>query len=438
MKQDKSYLRSSEFRFGAGLKINITNYITTSWERFSRNVGLRLALLLSLVTLSVSICHAQSYNDCTDNALPIYSAWHFPDTVCSGAVVPFSIGYDTNNTMVLAPVVPKVSKPDTMFIPDGVPCNGSCVHSSPITVSGYSGTIQSPNDIKYVRLNIEHSQAADLYIYLECPSHFTADIITPGYNNPDQNCGNLSIPSTNYWPSSTAIKLNAKFGDAYNSADAASPCVSSNSLNQQGIGWNYCWSNNYNSSFTYNNIGYGYINNINGVGDLVALKFDSTHISAGTQFYHPEQDFGVHLYGCQINGEWTINIISAGGKRDKNGYLFDWEIVFEDSLAGPSDPVDSAAVLVPGNGSPDTWVEDTLRFARVTDTDTSFVFTAPVVTQNLTIEDALRVYDPVSNCWYDTTLKVVVLGVGDSTINATICHADLPYSVPGNGLAFYG
>jgi len=122
-----------------------------------------------------------------------------------------------------------------------------------------------------------------------------------------------------------------------------------------------------------------------------------------------------------------VEIIDINDNNTHNGYLFDWEIVFDESVltTGGGGGVDSAAV-VPGTGGQ----MDNSHFAY-DGSDTTFVFTAPMVSQTTTITDTLRLFDSGSGCWYDTVLTFTVLVPGNSDIYATICHSDLPYSVPG-------
>lgn len=140
--------------------------------------------------------------------------------------------------------------------------------------------------------------------------------------------------------------------------------------------------------------------------NLVGQSFDSTHLTTSTQFYRPFQSFYPSLAGCPLNGPWTINIYSTYGEHNHNGYLFDWEIVFNESLASDVGTIDSAAVLVPNSGG------QASPFFTRDGSDTTFVFHAPVVAQDTDIEDTLRVFDPIAECWYDTVIHVVVSAVG--------------------------
>ncbi|MCR4965436.1 MAG: hypothetical protein K6A41_07240, partial [Bacteroidales bacterium] len=368
---------------------------------------------------------AQSYHDCTPDGHPIYTYWGFPQTVCAGQQINFSVGYDeTVNTMVLAPFTPKVDSAQRMFIPDGIACGdeNSCVYRSPITFTGYTGTISSADDIRYVLLNLEHSNAGDLYIGLECPTGQMASIMKAG-NNITNSC--VSALSWNV-PQGWSVN-GSKFTD-FGLANSTTNVYDCDSLqNPPGTGWDYCWSSN----STLTNNGYIYP-----AANITSGKYNPSVITADipSPLYQPEDDFST-LIGCPINGTWNIVIVDVRSNNNYNGYLFDWEIVFdEDVLTTGGGTIDSASVVVPGSGG----TLDNTYFAY-NGSDTTFIFTAPSgITSDMTITDTLRVFDPATGCWYDTVFSVTVLATGDSVINATICHADLPYSVPGPGTAFAG
>ena len=401
------------------LNIYIKYNIISSYKKGGNLRALLCAVFVSWFLLSAGVAGAQSYSDCTSSNHPIYvdSLWKFPDTVCAGKVVPFSVGYDTSNTMVLAPDVPTVRKPDTMFIPNAAQCD--CSHSSTITVSGYSGSILDANSIKYVRLKIKHGHAADLNIRLVCPDSTRVNIFK-AYNPilTNVNCVDPYFSYYDQWGYPYLGALNqtiltnsmfARFGSGINDPD---PCDPTNPQQSAQGGWNYYWSNNSNFNYPFSQ------------PDSLIYHTPSFPVPWDTSlFYHPDDNFH-NLTGCPINGPWTIEITDGIGTGGSNGYLFDWEIVFDPTLAGPSDPVDSAAVLLPGDPSnAGNWAADT-RFERTS--DTSFVLHAPSnISDTLTITDTLRVYDPVSHCWYDTTITIVVTPPTINGLpNQTICAGE--------------
>ena len=207
---------------------------------------------------------------------------------------------------------------DTVFLPDGVNCGNGCAYESFIEVSGYdpSSTIQSVDDILYLRIKLEHSYIGDIYIALTCPNGQTIKIMNKYGTNGSADCA-AQIPAPWGWQVSSGVSPNAYFGDAY---DYSSGCDINNSQNAMGIPWNYCWSNNTAQGYQYAN-GQGYVYESVNVTDG---KVDSTNTTNMTQVYHPDQSFS-QLIGCPMNGIWSIKVIDAWAAD--NGWLTEWELV---------------------------------------------------------------------------------------------------------------
>ena len=151
------------------LNIYIKYNIIGSYKRGGYLRALLCAVFVSWFLLSAGVAGAQ-VQDCTANRHPIYSAWNFPGTVCAGQVVPFSVGYDASNTMVLTPDEPE--QPDTLYIPGGYDTDilDSCYFRSFINFpESYTAHIDSVNAIEYIRLKIEHQYADELFIKIVCP-----------------------------------------------------------------------------------------------------------------------------------------------------------------------------------------------------------------------------------------------------------------------------
>ena len=386
------------------------------YNRLKRRPLLHYLLFLGLLLLQIVPIHAQvnpEYQDCTNDPAvhPIYSSWNLPSTpICAGDNITFSIGYSNSNDIVIKPTPPPLpTTPDTVFIGDGQTCD-SCYYRSYITFpSSYTRVINSIDDIEYVRLNIEHQYADELYIRLICPNGNEATILNSNYID-ESGCGYALIPPGTQWQAGDNVNDGPHFG-IHNGEDGTSNCDPAE--NPHGVGWNCCWSSNTN----YTNVGYIYRSGHTDSQD----RFLATNIETLSPLYRPDEPFS-SLINCPIAGPWYIEIVD--GSPGYNGYLFDWEIVFDESvLTTGGGGVDSAAVLVPN-----TWIEDPL-FHRLSDTSFSIV-TNNIITDT-TIRDTLRLYNSQSHCWYDTTLVITVLVPGDSDIYATICHSDLPYSVPG-------
>ena len=265
-------------------------------QRFHR-IFIIPALLVLFLLLSVVGYGQKDQNclDCTETAHPIYSQNILSDTIrlCAGNDTTFHIGYDASNDIVIAAQEPRIDSAKRMFIPDGLPCgeDNSCVYSSPITISGYSGTIQSAaDDILYVRLNLEHSNAADLNIRLVCPNDLHKATILKLGNT--QNISNLcpvlngeekgwSTPNVNVVP----VK---KFGISDDSSECTCDSTASNNIPGPS-GYDYCWSNN--TSVSYSPVGVIY-GRQGTTTNLTSNVFNASDTSNSTNnFYLPDENF---------------------------------------------------------------------------------------------------------------------------------------------------
>ena len=263
---------------------------------------------------------------------------------------------------------------EAVFIPDGVDCDNGCVHGSSIEVSGFtpSATIQSAEDILYIRAKLEHSFLGDLYIALRCPNGQRVKIMNKYQTNGTSSCAS-QIPTPWGWHLTTGFVSSAHFGEAIS---GSSGCDPTNSANQIGVPWNYCWSNNTISGYQYAN-GSGYVyDSLN----VTEGKVDSTNTINMTQVYYPDQSFS-NLVGCPINGTWSIEIID--GWAVYNGWMTEWEISFrgrnnsvsvgdDPYLANPCQNV-TTVTDVDGNeyhtvtiGS-QCWLRENMRAMRYTD-----------------------------------------------------------------------
>lgn len=250
---------------------------------------------------------------------------------CMGDSVVIGMGYRSDHEVVVENVQTERSHPETAFLPDGVPCGAQgCSYRSAVTFTGFEdgATIATVNDIRYVRLNIEHSYMGDLHINLTCPSGQKVSLLNFG-GTPNSSCSG-SIPTAyREWDASgTNVSTSTYLGDAHDGESGTSyRCDSSALGNEAGVGWNYCWSSS--PLYSYG-AGDGRIyRSGNSHGGIL----DSSHVAAGTQFYHPEQSFAM-LMGCPINGTWYIEVMD--GWSSDNGYIFDWEMSLDPSLVPES------------------------------------------------------------------------------------------------------
>lgn len=234
---------------------------------------------------------------------------------------------------------------DTIFLPDGVDCGSGCAYQSPVTFTAFSptATIQSADDILYVRAKLEHSFIGDIYIGLECPSGQKATLLKKYGTSGSANCSG-TIP-VSAWGWNGTGSTGAYFGDPVD--DSGGGCTPT----PMGTAWNYCWSNN-----TDPNYGYQYAGGQGYVYESVNITnnhIDSTNTTNMTQVYHPEDPFST-LIGCPMNGTWAITVID--GWSIDNGYITEWEMALDPSLL-PQDwnyavHVDSIYVTGPGADGP--------------------------------------------------------------------------------------
>jgi hypothetical protein len=281
------------------------------------------------------------------------------------------------------------------FIPDGPSCTTQCYESS-VTFTDFAPgtTITSADDIRYLKINLEHSFIGDMQITLEGPGgcgsaivmqdffdiaqgglddisydypnevmgwyvldgtwqqagyaylsggtwNYTSDIdLADRYDSrTDAENDATAYPITDYfWPvySETVwpVHMNVAFGNPDINDDTGNPCTEA--LNPEGTGWDYCWSNS--TDFSYaNNPYYVYSSSnleeyetSNPLYDLYYKAVTPSDESAGTNFYHPYEDFYTELAGCPMNGTWTIKVCDSWASD--NGWIFEWSLALDPGL----------------------------------------------------------------------------------------------------------
>ena len=251
------------------------------------------ALMILFMLLSV-VGFGQSYQDCTGNVSPIFSSWNLDNVVCSGGEIPFTVGYNTTNDIVIAPGEPNVTDAERTFIPSvGLgddDCDSSdCTTISPIYYSGFKDTIKSVNHIKYVWLDMEHSNAGDLYINISCHynnNYQKATILNMGHNTSlESKCNPIESEIVHGWSDPRVSYMSSKFGL---SDITHQGCDSTN--NPPGIGYTYCWSNDTIDNYQYA-FGDGIIYRKNGTTttNLTNNIFNPSDTVNKLNFYHPDQ-----------------------------------------------------------------------------------------------------------------------------------------------------
>ncbi|MBQ6156815.1 MAG: gliding motility-associated C-terminal domain-containing protein [Bacteroidales bacterium] len=279
---------------------------------------------------------------------PIREVLDFPQ-VCAGTEVDLTVGYDHLSIVQADTVgsqqITALSVNDTIFLPDGEDCGSGCAYVSPVTFTSFSptATIQSPNDIWFVRVKMEHSYIGDIWIALTCPNGQFVSLVRK-YQSPGSSNCTSAIPQSEWgWLSSGTSSADFGIVGPSNSSPKCDPNV-----NPMGTPWNYVWSNNTVNGYQYSAGNYVYASS-----NVSGSSMDSTNVAAMTNVFHPEGSFS-NLIGCPMNGTWSINVVDGWGVD--NGWLTEWEISLDPQLL-PQDwsyevLIDSTWVVGPGANGP--------------------------------------------------------------------------------------
>lgn len=318
-----------------------------------------------------------------------------PTSMCAGDSTIVSFGYDFsyNHNVVVGLEESTLGHSERIFLPDGVPCgNLGCSYRSPVNFTAFApgATVTSVQDIKYVRINMEHSYIGDIYINITCPNGQKANIMRFGGVNTAQ-CHSAIPSSATDWLSGGGGNMYESnyFGMPYDYENSTYKCDSTASGNEPGTGWNYCWSNNTTSGYQYAHASASDDGIIYRSGHEHNGRVDSSNVAAHTNFYHPDQNFS-SLIGCPLNGLWYIEVVD--GYSLDNGYIFEWELSLN-------------AALIPTNDCVvDSFTVEGYGVRRLT--DSTFSIKAPdAVTHDSTAVYTYRVY---SSCGTiaDTTATI--------------------------------
>ena len=321
--------------------------------------------------------------------------------MCAGGSYLLSVGFQSDNNIHLGQGATTLSLTDTIYLPDGVYCEPfGCSYRSPLTFTAYADgdTIQTADDIYYVRLNMEHSFVGDLYINITCPNGQKADLLKYGGSG-NSSCNSQIVSSSRGWAAGSNCSVGNYFGEAYD-YDVSS-CDATAFGNEPGVGWNYCWSNNTTQGYVYapgeGSLIYRFVNAHDG-------SVDSSNVAAGTQFYHPDDSFS-NLIGCPLNGSWYIEV--QDGWSSDNGYIFGWELsLSNEMLPDVTFELDYSTVAGP-------WV--------TTLSDTLFQVDPPAdLAHDTTIAYTFTVYD-TTGCGYDTTIYITFYATPHAEFDTMVC-----------------
>ncbi len=256
-----------------------------------------------------------------------FSHINLPANLCAGTQQTLTFGHLTPHNIQIYQPTTTMSQAGVAFLPDGQPCGAmGCSYRSTVTFTDFNPNthITSAQDIKYVRLNIEHSYIGDIYIGITCPNGHKATLM-PWRGTGTSSCHDAVPSNARQWnTSSSNMSSGTYLGNAYDytGSPACSPTASGN---EPGVGWNYCWSSNTTSGYSYAS-GDGLIYRS---GHAHNGRVDSSNVAAHTNFYKPEQNFSA-LVGCPLNGQWYIEVIDAFS--GDNGYIFGWELSLNPAL----------------------------------------------------------------------------------------------------------
>ena len=334
---------------------------------------------------------------------PITSV-RFPETICAGDSVSISYGFSYDNNVQINNLQISQSFGDVIFLPDGMNCppfGTSYISQSLFQNFPPQSTIQSADDILYLRLKMEHSAIEDLQISIVCPN--------------GQSCLILPDYQTSNW-NNVQHFFRTNFGLANRQQEILS-CDST--LNPIGIPWNYVWSNNSDNGYNYapstnsfcfepQNIHLRY--NPYWDAGLYSYVVDSTDVAAKRNLYHPYQNFS-NLIGCPLNGLWSIQIQDSWS--NDNGYLVEWELVLSQNLQnGTSFPIQAYDLLGP-------WKQQL--------TDTLFAINPPSTLINDTSVSYLLYVEDSVGCVFDSLVSLTIYPLYRQELYDTICSNYLPF-----------
>ncbi len=375
------------------------SYSTTQLPKRGRSLCLVCCLI-------VSLGHGQVVDTCQEN--PIVSI-NIVQDVCAGDTLNISIGYRTTDNILLSQPESSHHETEKIFLPDGMSClpYGTYYRSYANFNDFLPGAvINSANDIRYLRLKMEHSAIEDLRVTLVCPNDSSCKIIPDLYYD-----GWGTVPH-NYF--------RVNLGLANRQTDQLS-CDST--FNPIGVPWNYIWSSNTTQGYQYAGGTYGYVfepanihlrhnpywDNSNGLG-AYSYVIDSSNVSNMTQIYHPQQNFS-SLVGCPLNGNWYIQVQDL--QEQDNGYLVEWELAFDPSL------LHIVQTDIVSRNLSGAWVD------RLS--DSTFLITPPAtLTQDSLVHYTVLVVDS-AGCNFDTTFTITFHPQHETHVYDTITQNQIPY-----------
>lgn len=216
------------------------------------------------------------------------------------------------------------------FIPDGPNCTEQCYESS-VTFTDFpiNAEITGQEDVKYLRINMEHSFIGDIQISLVGPEGCGEVIILQDFFTLDQ----YGLDDMTYeWPhmnNSNYVRIGFGAPNTEDISDPSDPCDDEDEVNLPGEGWDYCWSNSPEYAYANANAWVYEEENLSDNEVLPYYRVNPSDVNNESNFYHPYEGFE-DLIGCPLNGEWTIKVCDTW--EIDNGWIFEWELALDPDL----------------------------------------------------------------------------------------------------------
>ncbi len=205
---------------------------------------------------------------CATDTITLTAAVNVPDTLQTNS-------FDLLAASTFGSFQTGLTLSDTIGLPDG---NGDLYTTSLEFFDFTPGAVvNGPEDIVSICVNMEHSYAWDLEVFIECPNGQQLEL--------------------------------QEFMQTGGEVLLGEPIDNSPDNSQFGVGYDYCWTPEADFTWREYNAMFG--------GDLPAGDY------AATESWED-------LAGCPLNGEWSINVRDSWPSDD--GWLFQWSINFAPEL----------------------------------------------------------------------------------------------------------
>ncbi|MBQ9418420.1 MAG: gliding motility-associated C-terminal domain-containing protein [Bacteroidales bacterium] len=328
-------------------------------------------------------------------------------TACLGDTVRIRFSRGSDAEVQWRDATSRLINREKALIPDGIMCDTyGCSYRSTVEFADFADTtrIRSAEQIDFVRINMEHSWAGDLYINLICPNGQHASLMrSDGRGSGTEYCVQSISPSYLHWIAGSNMPTHSNLGMPRVHYNVTNPCMPTADGNEAGTGWNYCWSENTTHGYTYA-AGDALIYRIANIHDNTV---DSSDAAAGINFYHPDESFD-SLIGCPANGTWTIEVFDTW--LGENGYVFEWEMALDTSLH----PIECEITELSVTGNRVIKANDTLFYAC-----------APAgATRDTTIAYALHIGNTPCGFHKDSTFSIHYSHRLITQIDTAICDGD--------------